>query len=309
MRQLMIVGLFLAAGFAACNSSDPSTEKKSSHKQKRHNFPKHESLINPFYLPYFIENVGIEYYPLLFNRKLNTGLYKANFYVKNGRLPNNISEKFTYLFNTENQLEKLSHFSQTTYNQPYSDFIFNYNEEKNIEKMDIIKYMSILNQPPFYYNVDSLYSTIVIPKDEIHLDSIYFFPSFEQPELVYLRSNNKTIEIRIFLPIGATKEDIKAEIDTYKDRLQVDEFTSILLTYTDNGLPIETYELSSNLESSFKIRAWNYNQKWLPVKYVEYLHGSMIKDMAIEYNELDLPNFIRMNKKEFNAYYEFQHVD
>lgn len=248
--------------------------------------------------------MDIKYYPFIFNQSASHKLSKANYYVKNGRLPNNISEKFTYLFDAEGRLSSLAHFSQIAYSQPYTDFIFHFSGNK-IVKMDLIKYMQTLNQPPYTYTSDSTRSVIIVPKTELFNDSTYFYPSFESPKLTYTRSNNKTIEVNFYFPIGTELEEIKKEVEASKNQTQIDDFTYIYITYTDNDLPIETVEMSAKFDYSSKIRSWEYNSDWLPIRYKEYMLSNLIKDLSIEYNQQQLPNYLRLNKKVFYAHYEF----
>jgi hypothetical protein len=298
MKFISIFSLAMIA--LACNNNSTtlsSSKKKSSLEQNKST----HLFLNPYFLPNFLEDIDIKYYPFIFNA--NTGLNKANYFVKNGRLPNNISEKYTYLFNSSGKLNSLSHFSQATNYQPYTDFIFHYSAD-NISKMEIIKYMQNVNQPPIQYIQDSLYSLIIEPKTEFNNDSTYFFPSFENPKLIYTRSNNKTIEATFYFPQGTSMEAVKKEILNANHQVKLDDFTYLYVTYTDNNLPIETLELTQDLEYFNKIRTWEYNSNWQPIRYREYLMSNLIKDLSIEYNKKSQPTYIQMNKKVFYAYYE-----
>ena len=232
---------------------------------------------------------------------------KANYYVKNGRLENNLSEKYIYLFNNE-KLKSLSHYSQVTRYQPYTDFVFNY-EDDFISKMFIVKYINPINQPPYYYSKDSLYTLVVVPRGETQFDSTYFYPSHEKPDFIYTRSNYKTLDVQLFVPIGTTLKKIRTALEVRQELLNVDDFTYVFITYTDNNLPIETYEMKPDLDFSYKVRSWEYNNKWLPTRYKEYMTASLIKDLQIEYNEQNYPSYIRLNKKAFHTYYEFSNVN
>ncbi len=265
------------------------------------------SFINPYYMAHFLEDVDIKYYPFLFN-KLDKNIVKANYYVKNGRLKNNLHEKYTYLFNSHGNINSLSHFSQLTYHQPYTDFNFIYNEKNDVIKTDVINYMKTFNLPPYYYYSDTTFSYVAVPKSENFFDTTYFYPSSRIPDLIYTRSNNKTIETQFFVPVGTSISDIKTMINEQQSTLKIDDFTYIFVTYTDNNLPIETYEMNSNLDFAYKVKSWEYNRQWLPIKYQEFLTSSLIKELTIEYNSDNLPDYIRLNKKVFNTYYEFDHA-
>lgn len=306
MRAVLILSLFIIAFSCTSKNADkntPLSQKKAINKQKEL-----YSFLNPYYLSYFIEDLDIRYYPFIFNPSTTTNLSKANFFVKNGRLPNNISEKYTYLFNPEGNMVSLAHFSQATSFQPYTDFIFNYGNH-GISKMDILKYMQTVNQPPYYYTQDSLKSVVIMPKTAIYIDSTYFLPSFTAPEVIYTRSNNKTIDLQLYFPIGTTLTQIKEKIEEKKATIGISDFTYIYVTYTDNNLPIETYEMTANFDFGFKVKTWEYNKNWFPVRYKEYMMANLIKDLSISYNQDNLPDYITVNKKYFYSHYEYHHAD
>lgn len=297
----------LSLALVACQSTvEHKTPKAKAVKNRTVNIET-VSFINPYYIANFLEDVDIKYYPFMFN-KSGKNIVKANYYVKNGRLKNNLYEKYTYLFNAFGNVNSLSHFSQLTYNQPYTDFTFLYDEKNNLMKTDIINYMKTFNQPPYYYYSDTTYGYVSVPKSENFFDTTYFYPSFKTPDLIYTRSNSKTIEIQFFFPVGTSISEIKEVISTQQNTLKIDNFTYIFVTYTDNNLPIETYEMNSNLDFAYKVKTWEYNREWLPIKYQEFLTSSLIKELIIEYNNDNLPDYIRMNKKIFNTYYEFDHA-
>lgn len=306
-KKYFVFLAFLLTFITACQ--DKKTQKSPSVVQMSSPAKLDErGLLNAYYLPFFLNVNGIEFLPFIFHDHLPNGLSKANFYMKNGKLPNNIYQKYTYFFNQFGILDQSSHYSQKTKYQPYSDFLFSYNNKKEVKKMDIIEYMSLKNQPPYLFHKDSLMACTIKPRTEQYSDTTYFFPSYEQPEMIFVRSNNSTIEAYIFAPTGTTKEEINLIIDKYASIVKTDQYTTLFVTYTDNNLPIESFEMSDDLAMSSKVRTWNYNKEWLPVQYNEYLHGSIIKDVRIKYDANNYPENIRINKEEYRTHYEFNHA-
>ncbi len=306
MKHIVIFSVFFSLGLSSCQTNETEKMEKSSEEETIVDRSNKTGFLNSFYLSCFLEDIDIKYYPFLFIQS-DVAVSQVNFYVKNGRLKNNISEKYTYLF-SNHKLKSLSHFSQVTYHQPFTDFIFSY-EADSISKMFITKYINTTNQPPYYYSTDSLYSLVVVPKGAEQFDSTYFYPSYESPRIIYTRSNNKTLDVQLFVPIGTTLKEIKTELEVRQELLKVDDFTYVFITYTDNNLPMETYEMASDLDFSYKVRSWEYNSNWLPTRYREYMTSSLIKDMSIEYDDNNFPNYIRLNKKAFHSYYKFDDAD
>lgn len=265
------------------------------------------AFLNAYYLTYFLENSDIKFYPFVFS-KSDKKITKANFYVKNGRMKNNLFEKYTFLFKKNEQLYRVYHFSQLVYKQPYSEFLFNHSVSEGLYKMEVIKYMKSLNNPPINYFQDSLKTTIVVSKGIENYDTTYIFPSHQIPKYRYTRSNNKTIDFELYLPIGTSKDEVLALLEDYSE-MEIDEFTNLFVTYIDNELPLETHAVDKEFTFGDKIREWDYNNDWLPVRYREYIMGTMIKDMKIEYSKQKLPSYIRMNKQSYHTFYQFENAN
>lgn len=308
MKRFVLIALILTMLYSCKNKTKEIGFNESTSKTESDtSIETAEAYFNPYFLASFLEESEIEYYPFLFKNVSDISM--ANYYVKNGRLPNNISEKFTFLFSKHHKLLKSSHFSELTYSQPFSDFEFHYNSKGDINKMYLVEYMSMLNQPPFEYRIDSTSTVIIKQITATKNDSIYILPSTDQPKMSYLRSNGKTLFFHLYEPIGTPVNELKSVVDNQKERLSLNDSTLFLITYTDENLPMETHEMDVNFKFGYKTQTWQYNKNLYPIAYNEFRNGSQIKHLEIQYGKDGIPNYFILNKKEFSTFYKAEDKD
>ena len=303
-RFLTFVILIIALSACTTKSVEQtsSVTQKDSLKVAEIHFD--SAYINPIYLPYFLNDTQIENHPFIFLGNSLKGIKKLNFYVKNGPLPNNISQKYTYMFNKNGYLDESGHYSKLTYSQPYTQFLYRYNKANELKKMSIIKYLGILNQPPIRYYSDSTFDFLTVEKGERVFDTTYYYPNFQTPKVIYARSNGKTLSMEFYVPGENTKEEIQQLLSQMSAIDSVGEYTKLMAVYMKNGRPREAYELGTDFQPKNKIRTWKYNRAGFPVAYNEYLFGSEVYDLSIEYDRNNLPSRIVSKKEEFFVYHQ-----
>lgn len=264
------------------------------------------NLIQPLYLGYLFEspNAFGPAWNLDACRKMK--LEKISMYVKGGYLPNKMSEKHTYTFNSEGNPKDYAYYIYTQSTNPFSNSNFVYDEAGKLAKVDIGKYLDFSNLPPVIIQSDSAKTISITSRGDGQSDSLLFYPSIENPKMIVEVVNNFINSIEIFVDKGTNTEALKTIAMEVDSNLVDFELTEKTVTYMENGLPIESYHLDKSWKKLERSRAWDYNSKNQPVKYTEWLHGTQIKEIEISYKDNNLPSEIVVDRKKYIFYAALQ---
>lgn len=264
------------------------------------------NLIQPLYLGYLFEspNAFGPAWDVEACRKMK--FEKISLYVKGGYLPNHMSEKFTYTFDTDGNPRDYAYYIYTSSTDPFSNSRFLYDEKGKLAKVDISKYLNFTNLPPLVIKSDSIRTIAIASKGAGQSDSLLFYPSIEKPKMIVEVVNSFINSIEIFVDKNTNNSELK-NIAMQVDSNLVDfDLTEKTVTYMENGLPIESYHLDKSWNKQEKSRQWDYNSKNQPVKYKEWLHGTQIKDIVINYRDNNLPSEIIVDRKKYIFYAALQ---
>ena len=263
------------------------------------------NIFNPLYLARLLET-PVSFGPIL---NLETcqemNLAKVTLYVKGGRYYDSYSEKLVYLFNKQSLPISFNHYDRSQKEYPYSELNFVYNSEKEINKINIAKYMGISNLPPVLFSSDSTQTLSLTSKGNERSDSLIYYPSIFNPKLIISVVNNFVNSMEIIADKSTHPEDWMYIASSYDSTLFDFALTAKTITLTENGLPVTSYDLDSNWNKKERIRSWEYNSENQPVYYKEWLHGSLVKLMEISYASNNLPKMFIVDRKKFIFHSEF----
>lgn len=260
------------------------------------------NLIQPLYLGEIMESPNRfgPVWNLELCRKIK--FQKISMYVKGGYLPNNMSEKLTYTFDSEGNPKDFSHYLYNVSVNPFSNSSFVYAEDGKLAKIDISKYLDFSNLPPVLIKNDSTQTLSVTSRGDGKSDSLIFYPSAENPKVILEIVNDFYNTVEIIAQKGTAANDLKMIIAEIDSNLVNFELTEKMVTFMENGLPVESYHLDKNWNKQEKSKIWTYNSNNQPVKYKEWLHGTLVKDIVINYNDNNLPSEIIVDRKKYIFY-------
>lgn len=276
-----------------------SCENDKEKLSQKENIPFRKNLINPFY------------FDQIFNTPNSFGSYwnaksinqidvsKISMYIKGGNNPDNIAEKFVYTFDKDGNNDNYYYENgQDLVNQ--TNYEYKVNE---ISKINIYKYFGIGNLPPVFVAKNDKRIVFYKSKANGKNDSLFFYPNQENPKVIIDKIGNYVNYIEIFVNEGATKKKILSEIEKIDTNLLHFELSDKTITYTRNGFPIESYHLGENWIQLERSQIWEYNKFNQPIVIKEWMHGTLIKDFNIMYNENSLPKKIVYNRKKYHLIY------
>lgn len=229
---------------------------------------------------------------------------KISLYVKGGYLPNKMSEKHTYTFHADGDPKDYAHYIYNVSRSPFSSSSFQYGSTGKLSKIDISKFLDFSNLPPVLVESDSVKTWIVTSKGDGKNDSLLFFPSIKNPEVILQVVNNFVNNLEIFVPKGTASGELKELISRIDTNLVRFELTEKTVTYLSDGIPTESYQLDKSWNRKVMTKSWKYNANKQPVQYQEWLHGTLIKDIEISYQSNNLPSEIIVDRKKFIFYSE-----
>jgi hypothetical protein len=263
------------------------------------------NIFNPLYLGKIIET-PISMGPIL---NLETcqemNLSKISLYIKDGRYPGKYQEKLVYMFNKNSLPSTYFRYLKNVKEYPYSHLDFTYDSNRQIDKIDITKYMGFSNVPPVLFSNDSISTLSLTSRGNNRYDSLIFYPSISNPKMILSVVNNFVNTMEIVAEKGTQMEDWKLMAADIDSTLNGFALTAKTVTLTENGLPIASYDLDSNWNQKERVRSWEYNEQNQPVYYKEWLHGSLVKLMEITYASNNLPKMIIVDRKKYLFYSEF----
>jgi hypothetical protein len=143
---------------------------------------------------------------------------------------------------------------------------------------------------------------VITSKNNNNFDSLIFYPTIENPKLIVEIVNHKVNSAEFLLEKGTSGEQIQTLAKTLDSTLNIFAFSEKSLTYLEHDLPIESYRLGTNWNKQEKIKTWEYNENQYLINFSERLHGTLIKNIVINYDEENLPTEIVIDRKRFIFY-------
>lgn len=293
-KYLILLGLvFLAA--CSQNKTKVEPEKKNTNTLKA-------NIFNPLYVTALFDS------PNNFGPIWNTDVIlalkikKVSLYVKGGRYKNNMSEKLTYSFNAAGKAIDFNHFLYNNSTSPFSNSGFTYDSKGLLEKIDVFKYMEFGNVPPILIRKDSAKTVVITSKNNNNFDSLIFYPTIENPKLIVEIVNHKVNSAEFLLEKGTSLEEIQTLAKTLDSTLNIFALSEKSVTYLENDLPIESYRLGMNWNKQEKSKTWEYNENQQLIGFSERLHGTLIKNIVIYYDDDNLPTELVIDRKRFIFY-------
>jgi hypothetical protein len=279
-----------------------STKNTKVETEKKVNIEFTANLLNPIYLTSLFEapnNFGT-----IWNKNVIELLKikKISLFVKGGRYKNNMSEKLSYVFSSNGNALNFNHYLYNISLDPFSTSGCTYDSNDALEKIDVFKYMQFGNVPPVFIKRDSTKTTVITSKNSNDFDSLIFYPNIENPKLIVEIVNHKVNSIEIFVEKGANLEKIQSLSKTLDSTLTIFEFSEKSVTFLENNLPQESFHLDAKWNRQEKSKKWEYNENQQPIKYSEHLHGTLIKNIEITYDEENLPVEFLVDRKRFVFY-------
>jgi hypothetical protein len=293
-KYLILLGLVI---LAAC-----SQNKNKVEPEKKNTITLKKNIFNPLYVTALFDSPN-NFGPIWNSDViLALKLKKVSLYVKGGRYKNNLSEKLTYSFNSAGKAKDFNHFLYNNSTSPFSNSGFTYDTKGFLEKIDVFKYMEFGNVPPILIRRDSAKTVVITSKNNNNFDSLIFYPTIENPKLIVEIVNHKVNSAEFLLEKGTSAEQIQTLAKTLDSTLNIFAFSEKSLTYLEHDLPIESYRLGTNWNKQEKIKTWEYNENQYLINFSERLHGTLIKNIVINYDEENLPTEIVIDRKRFIFY-------
>ena len=290
---LLLTVLFIAS----CSGKEPQKGAKSKVKILIEG-----NLFNPLYISHILESPTFVGPIWNIESCAQNRIKKISLYVKGGNLPNQMNEKLTYQFNTKGQPIDFHHYLYQLTTEPFSFSTFQYSGKNVLKQIDISKFMNISNVPPYFFSTDSISVFSTTSKGNGSFDSTFFYPTIQQPKVILEVVNQFKSTLEIIVDKGTNHSDIQeivAQIDTTKNAFDLTEKT---ITYTEKGLPIESYHVDNNWNKIEKSKSWTYNAVGLLTMYCEWLHGTRIKIIEVMYKENQTPNYLLVDRKKYFFY-------
>jgi hypothetical protein len=288
--------LFTLILFASCQ------ENKENDKNI-YNDPFRKNLINPLYLdqlfatPNAFGSVWISEHVKLLD------VDKISLVLKGGNRPDNTLEKFIYSFNNKGQNDTFMYYFYNTSSDVLNETNFSYTNN-SLSKINIIKYYGVGNLPPVLAKEHQSAMVFYKSKSNNKNDSMFFYPNVAHPKVVIDKIGNYYNFVEVFVPKGKSTNDILNQVMAVDSNLAHFDLAEKLLTYTENGLPVESYHLGENWNQMELAKQWEYNKFDQPIHFNQWIHGTKIKDIDILYNENSLPKKITFNRKKYHLIYK-----
>lgn len=293
-KYLILLSLVVVS---SCSENKTKVEPE---KKNKNTFT--ANIFNPIYITALFDSPN-NFGPIWNTNAINIlKINKISLYIKGGKYKNNMSEKLTYSFNSVGKAVDFNHFLYNNSTSPFSTSGFTYNTNGTLEKIDVFKYMEFGNVPPIFIRSDSIKTVVITSRNNNNFDSLVFYPNIENPKLIVEIVNHKVNSIEIFADKGANLEQIQILAKTLDSTLNIFALSEKSVTYMEQDLPIESYRLGSNWSKQEKSKSWEYNDKQQLTSYSERLHGTLIKNIVINYDDENLPDELVVDRKRFIFY-------
>lgn len=277
--------------FSCGESSDGRSEKKE-------NVPYRKNLINPYYIDQILNT------PNNFGSIWNASnirqivVDKISIVLKGGSNPDDIIEKYIFTFDSLGNNDNYSYYHYQNSQDVINQTNFQYHG-KDIYKINVYRYFGVGNLPPTFVNQTPERTIFYKSKSNGKNDSLFFYPNAQKPKIIIDKIGNFVSRLEIFVPEGTPRSKIMSQLQAVDTNLTQYELTDKMLTYTNNGFPVESYHLGENWNHLERAKLWEYNKYKQPISFKEWMHGTLIKSISIQYNENALPKKIIYNRNKY----------
>lgn len=222
---------------------------------------------------------------------------------KGGSGPNNTIEKYAFNFNSFGLCDTFSYNNFIHSNDKLDEFYFNYTN-KSLSRIQLIKHFGYSNLPPIYAFTFPNKFVICRQRTNQTNDSIIFTPNFQKPKVIAEKIGGKYNSIELVIQKGTSAKRILDEVTGIDSNTTTLLYTEKLITYTKNGLPIESFHLDQNWNQLELAKQWEYNEDNQLVHFSQWVHGKIVKEIELNYNEQNLPLKMIFNRKKFYFKYK-----
>lgn len=280
-----------------------SCEENKEHDNDKFNDPFRKNLINPLYLDQLFSTPNT-FGPIWTSEHVKLlDIDKISIVLKGGNSPDNILEKYIYTFNPKGQSDTFKYFFYNTSKEALNETNFAYSK-KSLGKINIIKYYGVGNLPPISAYETPQSTVFYRSKSNNKNDTMFFYPNVNQAKVIIDKIGNYYNYVEIITPKGTSSNEIMKQIASVDSNLAHFELAEKLLTYTENGYPVESYHLGENWNQMELAKQWEYNKFKQPIHFKQWIHGTKVKDIDILYNENSLPKKITFNRKKYHLIYK-----
>lgn len=287
-KKQILFSLLILTLISSCSGENKT--KNSSNFRK--------NLINPYYIDQ-IFNTPNNFGSFWISKHINQlDVNKISISLRGGSNPDDILEKYHYSFDENGNNDNYSYLYRNkildTINQSNFEYVNN-----SLSKINIYKYYGVGNLPPVIVQNTENSTIFIKSKANGKNDSLFFYPNVENPKLIIDKIGKFINYMEIFVRVGATKKEIIDQLNSVYPYLSDFELADKTITYVKDGLPIESYHLGENWIQLERAQQWEYNKYNQVIHFKEWMHGTMIKNVDIMYNENSLPKKITLNRKKY----------
>lgn len=280
-----------------------SCKENKENDHDKFNDPFRKNLINPLYLDQLFTTPNAFGSVWLSEHVKLLDIDKISIVLKGGNKPDNVLEKYIYTFNKYGQSDTFKYYfynnSKEALNETNMSFSGN-----SLSKIDVIKYFGVGNLPPVLVTENKKAKIFYRSKSNNKNDSLFFFPDVKQPSIIIDKIGNFYNSVEVIVPKGSSSTEIMNQLMAVDPNLTNFDLAEKLLTYTENGYPLESYHLGENWNQMELAKQWEYNTFMQPTHFTQWIHGTKIKDIEIVYNENALPKKITYNRKKYYLIYK-----
>lgn len=260
------------------------------------------NIFNPFYIDKLV-SPPLNYGSVCLSENIKKlAVNRINFVLRGGKNPTDVYEKQIYKFLNNGKLSE-----NEFYFYAFSDKIMNqlnyHYQGANLDKIDVYKFFGVGNQPPIFVSQNERCEYYYKSKANRVNDTLFFYPNMERPDVIIEKIGNFINHMEIIVDRGSSASMFMQKIKNIDSSLVSFEIADKIITYTENKLPMESYHLGHNWNVMEMAKKWDYNKFNQPTVFKEWLHGTLIKDISIHYNENSLPKKYIVNKKKYTLIY------
>jgi hypothetical protein len=189
-KFILIISCFLL--FISCQSKSEIVETEIK-----------ESKFLPIFRNLYIEHLFST--PNQFGPIFNTEnveelkINELKMFAKGGKNPDKMLEKFIYFFNSKGLAKEFKYYLFSNTSDVLSHSVFQINSSNQISKIDIYKLFGTHNFPPVKISYDSLRTSVITIKANGNSDSLFFYPSIENPRVIIDKIGSFTNHIEIIV--------------------------------------------------------------------------------------------------------------
>jgi hypothetical protein len=267
-----------------------------------------ESLFNPLYVGLILESPQIT--GNVWNRNVlsENQISTINLYLKGISIHRDLLEKHAYRFYKHGNPRDYSYYMYKTSKSPITNLDFLY-DSVFLKQISINNYLNSGSQPPVFFSQNDFFQLQLNVKGGNLTDSIFYFPSRENPKMTVIKNGNFLDIVQVQLENEYSPEKFKSILAELDSTLSIFELAEKRVVITKNGLPVDSYIISDSYAKDRLIKEWFYNGANKLVEYQEYVMGKVTKNITFVYKDNSFPDYLIQNRKKFYFHYDFFDVN